>query len=287
MAIPILKNWKNYFEYENEGLGSSYERVVLNRKLKTICKYFSVKNVLEIPAFGFTGISGINSVQLAKNRISVYLVDHEKERLDMINSIWKKLNLNFQGKYLSNYNSLPFEDNQFDLSWNFSALWFVENLEIFLTELARITSKVIFINVPNRAGIGFLSQKLLGKNELKTLLKEENIFPKNIKRSMRKLNWQLIDSDFIDCPPWPDIGMSKENFLKIFGLDWLIKKNKENKSISIMNYYNGIEPDFVQRMMKYYWFEKSVPDFVKRFWAHHRYFLFIPENNKLNTENTE
>ena len=177
MAIPILKNWKNYFEDEDEGLGSSYERVVLNRKLQTICKHFAVKNVLEIPSFGFTGMSGINSVQLAKNGISIFLADHEKERLDMINSIWKKLNLNFQGKYLPDYNSLPFEDNQFELSWNFSALWFVENLENFLTELSRVTSKVIFLNVPNRAGIGFLSQKFLGKCELKTLLKDENIFP--------------------------------------------------------------------------------------------------------------
>jgi len=150
-------------------------------------------------------------------------------------------------------------------------------LETFLTELTRVTSKVIFINVPNRAGIGFLSQKFLGKDELKTLLKEENIFPENIKRIMRKLNWQLIDSDFIDCPPWPDIGMSKENFLKIFGLDWLIN-NKEQKPISIINYYRGIDPDFEQQMMKYYWFEKTVPNFVKRFWAHHRYFLFIPDN---------
>ncbi len=286
MAIPILKNWKDYFDNEDEGLGSSYERVVLNRKLQTICKHFAVKNVLEIPSFGFTGISGINSVQMAKNGISVSLADHEQERLNLIESTWKKLNLKLQGSYLPDYNSLPFEENQFDFSWNFSALWFVENLENFLAELARVTSKVIFINVPNRTGIGFLSQKFLGKKDLKTLLKEENIFPENIKKTMHKLNWQLIDSDFIDCPPWPDIGMSKENFLKNFGLDWLII-NKEQKSISIMNYYRGIEPDFEQEMMKYYWFEKSVPNFVKRFWAHHRYFLFIPEKNKLNTENTE
>jgi len=71
MAIPILKNWKNYFDDENEGLGSSYERVVLNRKLQTICKHFAVKNVLEIPSFSCrprTRAIGYDKLNLEKTK---------------------------------------------------------------------------------------------------------------------------------------------------------------------------------------------------------------------------
>jgi hypothetical protein len=33
MAIPIINNWQKYYPVAHEGLGSSYERIVLNRLL--------------------------------------------------------------------------------------------------------------------------------------------------------------------------------------------------------------------------------------------------------------
>ncbi len=279
MAIPILKNWERYFSNTDEGLGSSYERIVLNKKLESICRHFNISSVLEAPSFGFTGLSGINSMGLAKNGKMITLLDNDESRIELIGKIWEEMELFLKIGYSEKFNSLPFANDSFDLSWNFSALWFVDNLSVFLKELSRVTSQAILLCVPNRSGMGYISQKILGFKELKKHLKEENILPQNIKMEMKNNGWMLIDSNYIDCPPWPDIGMPKEKFLKIFGLSWLIKK-KEHIPMTIIDHYNGNDPDFSEKMMSHFWFEKKAPKILKTFWAHHRYFLFIPEKRR-------
>ncbi|MCF7794251.1 MAG: class I SAM-dependent methyltransferase [Candidatus Cloacimonetes bacterium] len=280
MAIPILKSWQNYFENPDEGLGSSYERIILNRKLDQICLTFGVQKVLEAPSFGFTGLSGINSMNLTKQGKKVSIVDNDKNRLEKIKKVWNDADLDIHAQFSKDFSKLPFSDKSFDLSWNFSALWFAKDLDLFLQEMIRTTRKVIMLCVPNRAGIGYLSQKFLGKDDLKKHLKEDFIIPRNFKRIMIKNNWDLLDSGYIDCPPWPDIGMPKEKFLKIFGLSWLIKSETDPKPLTIMDYYNDIDPDFADKMMQHSWFERSAPNFIKRFWAHHRYFIFVPTKDE-------
>lgn len=279
MAIPIFHTWKNYFSDPDEGLGSSYERIVLNKKLQHICQTFQVKNCLEVPTFGFTGISGINSMQLAKNGINVHLVDHDNERLKMIKNIWKQQSLSADFTFVKNYQDLSFEKDQFDLSWNFSALWLISDLNIFLTSLTKFTKKVIFLCVPNRSGLGYLSQKYLSEEKIENFVNEANIIPKKIISIMKELDWKLFSSDYIDCPPWPDIGMSKEDFLQKFSIK-MNKKTKENDPLTILDYYRDKKPDFAEKMLRFYWWEKIAPNFIKFFWAHHRFLLFIPQKTK-------
>lgn len=279
MAIPILHMWQRYFdENRDEGLGSSYERIILNNTIESICESYDVNKVLEAPAFGFTGLSGINSMGLAQNGRSVSVVDHDAERLKKIHAVWTEAGQTVDGRYVSDYNHLPFDDQYFDLSWNFSALWFVSDLDKFLRELARVTSKVIVLAVPNRKGMGYISQKLAGKDDLKKYLKEDFIIPKNFKMIMGYLGWALKEWNYIDCPPWPDIGMPKEKFLAGIGLKWLLPKEQETKApLTIMDLYTGKDRGFVDKMMQYFWLEKNAPRFFKMFWAHHRYFVFIKD----------
>ncbi len=280
MAIPILKMWKRYFDSDpDEGLGSSYERVVLNRKLKMFVQRFQVQSVLEVPSFGFTGISGINSMELARNGCWVTLVDHDRERLQRIQQVWQQVELPLQAVYVRRYERLPFAAHSFDFSWNFASLWFVAHLSGFLTELTRVTRKAIAIFVPNRLGLGFLMQKTMGRADLRKHFYEKNIRPGIIKQTMHRLGWRLKEADFIDCPPWPDIGMSKGEFLQRLKLGGLLKQRNHTPAqpLTILNYYQGADPDFPHAMMRYYWFEKYSPWLVKRFWAHHRYFLFTRE----------
>ncbi|PID28085.1 MAG: hypothetical protein CSB55_06105 [Candidatus Cloacimonadota bacterium] len=274
MAIPILKFWKKYYENPDEGLGSSYERIILNNKLMQICKLMKIESVLEAPSFGFTGLSGINSMEAAKNGKKVTIVDHDKERIDLIKKTWASVNLPLETAFSDNYSELPFDDGSFDLSWNFSALWFVRDLEVFLSELDRVTRKVILICVPNRAGIGFLNQKYTGKNDLKKYLKEEFIIPRNFKKILEDSGWQKMSSGYIDCPPWPDIGMAKEDFLKKFGIK-IPQKDSEHEPVTVMDYYSGKSPDFPEKMMKLSFVENNAPELFKMFWAHHRYFFFV------------
>ncbi len=281
MAIPILKNWQNFFrENPNEGLGSSYERIILNQKLEEIMEDNNSESILEVPSFGFTGISGINSMGLAKSGKSVTVLDHDQKRLELIKQVWAKTDIKGNFNYQQNFDKLNFSNNSFDMSWNFSALWFVNNLNNFLSELTRTTRNAILICVPNRNGLGYLSQKYISGADLKEQLNERYIIPKNIISTMNKLDWKLVEWDYIDCPPWPDIGMEKEKFLEIFHLDFLMKLKKDSsekkENLCILDFYRDEKPQFDQKMLKYAWLEKIAPHVIKFFWAHHKYFLFKP-----------
>ena len=281
MAIAIMKSWQTYFDVtRDEGLGSSYERVILNRKLEAIRQQYAVRSVLEAPAFGFTGLSGINSMGLAQKGVNVSLLDHDRERVKRIREVWTEVGLPLDAGVVDDYSHLPFKTRTFDMSWNFAALWFVQDLDQFLSELARLTSKVIVIGVPNKSGIGYWIEKLSSGVDLDSTVHEQNILPKRIVRSMKRHGWQLAEYAFFDAPPWPDIGMKKEDFLGILGLGSLTRHKdapSPSQPLTIMDYYTGKDAEFENKMLKHYWWERVAPRPIKLFWAHHRILRFEPQ----------
>ena len=105
MAIPIINNWESYFHHPDEGLGSSYERVILNDILLEIVKRYQIDSVLESPAFGFTGLSGINLMELARQGIRISLEDHDASRLELIRGLWKQAQLPLDSRFNPDYTS--------------------------------------------------------------------------------------------------------------------------------------------------------------------------------------
>ncbi|MFZ0389376.1 MAG: methyltransferase domain-containing protein [Calditrichia bacterium] len=276
MAIPIINMWKDYFTVSrDEGLGSSYERIILNIILLKLCERLGIRTVLECPSFGFTGISGINSLGLAKKGRSVTIVDHNPERIELIKKIWHEADESAEFIYSDDYVELPFNDKQFDLSWNFAALWYVKDLNTFLSELSRISGKAVFLGVPNPSGLGFNLLKFFGKKHLQNGIHQEYMQPSNFIPIMEYLGWKLTEQDYFDIPPWPDIAMPKEKLLAKVGLSGFLNKQNEEKSpLNIMDYYKGEKPEFEQDMLKYSWLENRASGPVKWLWAHHRYFIF-------------
>jgi hypothetical protein len=176
-ALPILDIWKTYFEVDrNEGLGSSYERIMLNRKLSAWQQRYGFKTALEAPSFGFTGLSGINSLWLAKQHgVAVTVVDTDQERLNLIQGLWQEANVAMAPVCVANYQRLPMETKSVEFSWNFAALWFAGDPMTFLAELARVTRQVMVISVPNQQGLGYCLRKYLAKGEFERLLNEQAI----------------------------------------------------------------------------------------------------------------
>lgn len=280
MAIPIINSWQDYYPTAHEGLGSSYERIILNRLLLRLYEAGEYENALEAPCFGFTGITGISLVALAQKGCQVMLEDHDPLRTSLIRKSWQQLDLPLQIRLNPGYNKLDYADKSVDFGFNFSALWFVQNLPEFIAEFCRVIKKDILLCVPNQDGIGF-------KGQLKGYSRQEypdlypgHIDPKSIVWLMKKEGWNLVKQGYIDCPPWPDIGMSKEDFFaQKLGRDRTATdeqpKEVENP-LSIMPYYQGEDPGFERRMLKLYPFELLAPRFFKRIWAHHYYMLFRP-----------
>jgi SAM-dependent methyltransferase len=274
-----MRNWQTYFDVNrDEGLGSSYERIVLNRKLDAVRQQFAVETVLEAPSFGFTGLSGINCVGLARKGVEVSLLDHDRERAKRVRNVWAELGMCANIALVDDYSDLPFPSQAFDMSWNFAAMWFVDDLDQFLSELARVTSKVIVIGVPNRSGTGYWLEKLSAGVDVASAVHEQHIIPRHIARSMERVGWCLTEYSFFDAPPWPDIGMKKQDFLGILGLGSLVRQQDTTRpSLSIVDHYAGRAPAFEHDMLKYYWCERIAPRPLKRFWAHHRILRFEPQ----------
>lgn len=279
MATPILRTWEKYFENPDEGLGSSYERIVINNVISRLTEAYRVESILECPCFGFTGMSGINLMGEALEGREIFLEDHDSHRLQLIGSIWEELALHFRTNLNPDYKHLEYDDNSIDMAFNFSSLWFAPDLKATLAEIGRVTSKVIMISVPNQHGLGFKVQMKGFQAEDYAELHPANIDPASIIHLLRKQGWRLHESDFFDCPPWPDIGMAKEDFVaQKLGLKWPFPQKPESKkSLSILDYYRGEDLEFRDRMLKYYSFERYAPRWLKKAWAHHFYMVFVPD----------
>lgn len=269
--ITITNSWEDYFVKPDEGLGTTYERFVLHHYFSWLKDRFDVHSVLEAPSFGMTGVSGINSVWWASQGTKVTVVDQSPVRLEAIQKVWSDTGLSADFFCQSPTTAvLPFADGSFDLAWNFAALWHVKDGGKYLTELARVAKKALFVCVPNKQNVCWV---LRPHNATEYDL--NNINTDWITSSLASCGWRMVKTGFFDVPPWPDIAMKKENVLKLVGLGWLAKSAESNggEGRCVLDYFKGQSPNLEKDIMKYGFLEQS-PDWLKKWWAHHRFLLF-------------
>jgi SAM-dependent methyltransferase len=269
--------WKKYLTDYNEGLGVVYERFVLNDYLDRLTEEHAIRTVLEAPLFGMAGVSGINSVPLAQRGCEVTLVDCVQERLGGVIRIWRELSLPARFVFHQDFAHLPFEDDTFDLAWQWAGLWYVSDAESLLRELARVSRKLVFVAMPNHLQVGYLMRKYLIDREFFGTVDERWVEMKRIKAVLRSVGVHFIDQGVLDVPPWPDTVMPAAEVLRRLG----IKSKKleaqftgDGWTWSTMAYYLGQAPDLYARVMKYAWLDRiPLPWQLKLVWAHHRYVL--------------
>ena len=280
---PICWNWKHYFETRHDGLGTTYERFILHEYFRKIRDQYGVKTVFEAPAFGMTGISGINSMWWAMQGAQVTMVDHSRERLASIEEVWNELSVEARFIYdTGTYASLPFEDKEFDMSWNFAAMKSTLKPERLLRELARVTKKVVFVCLPNRFNPFSLVRKVMQKKT--DLFQPGSISSGTIEKIMTGSGWQIREKGYFDTPPWPDIAMGKEVFFRKMGLTRYAKRLTEDiteeSRICILDHYSGRKKEMKDKILRYAFLENS-PESFKRIWAHHMYYIFTPRHDDL------
>jgi hypothetical protein len=275
--LPILDNWQDYFKNPYEGLGTTYERILLHSIFKMIDIEFKITTVAEIPIFGMTGISGINSIWWERQGKTVFLFDDHLERLKLIRDTWKSVD-SIMYPICTAFDSLPLVPKSIDLVWNFASLWFIPNLLDFADRIKSYASKIILICVPNRKGIGFLLRKYLF--DIPNSIYLNNIASSTIKNIFTDHNWKFWKEGLFDVPPWPDIPMKKEDLLSKLRLGFLLKmfRGKSNLDqqptpITILDYYADRNPELESQILRYSFLE-NFPKFIKTLWGHHRYFIF-------------
>lgn len=277
LAPLDASRWKKYLTDYNEGLGLVYERFVLNDYLDRIVSQHNIHTVLEAPLFGMAGVSGINSVRLAQRGCAVTLVDDHAERLHEISRIWGELNLRATFVHHPDFAHLPFDDNSFDLAWEWAALWYLPNAEGLLKELVRVSRKLVFIAMPNRVQIGYWMRKYLLERDFVNYVDESWADIHRIKQILRDAKVRFIDEGVLDVPPWPDTVMPASQVLQRLG----IRSKKLDAQFtgaswnwSTMDYYLGRRPELKAMIERYTFLERApIPWQIKAMWAHHRYVL--------------
>jgi hypothetical protein len=271
------EGWKKYLSDYNEGLGLVYERFVLNDFLNSLVDRHAIRSVLEAPLYGMAGVSGINSVELARRGAAVTLVDSNRERLDGVRRIWRELGLPVQLHRVHDFAQLPFSDAAFDLAWEWAGLWYLEDAESLIRELVRTSRRLVFVAMPNRIQVGYLMRKYLIDREFFATVDERWVQIKEIKHVLRDAGVKIIEEGVLDVPPWPDTVMPAAELLERVGIKSQKLQGKfsgDEWVWSTMAYYTGDQPDLYDRVIKYAWLEHApLPWQIKTVWAHHRYVL--------------
>jgi SAM-dependent methyltransferase len=269
--------WKKYLTDYNEGLGLVYERLVLNDYLDHLLREHHVETVLEAPLFGMAGVSGINSVHLAKQGCDVTLVDVNADRLLGIERIWGELGLPCRFVLQEDLAHLPFDDDTFDLAWEWAGLWYLPDASALVSELARVCRHLVFLAMPNRLQPGYWLRKLMVDKGFFKTVDERWANMALIKRTIKQRGVRILEEGVLDVPPWPDTVMPAAELLRrlrirserlegrFSGDDW---------QWSTMDYYKGKRPELRDIVDRYSFLERMpLPWRLKVIWAHHRYVL--------------
>ena len=269
--------WKKYLTDYNEGLGLVYERLVLNDFLDSLLKRYEIATVLEAPLFGMAGVSGINSVYLAQEGCEVTLVDVNSQRLAGIERIWGELDLPCRFVFQEELTSLPFDDDYFDLAWEWAGLWYLPDAASLLAELVRVSRNLVFVAMPNRLQVGYWLRKLLVDREFFQTIDERWANMGLIKRTLRSNALRLVQEGVLDVPPWPDTVMPAAELLSRLGIRSRRAEERfsgDGWQWSTMDYYLGKRPELRQTVDRYALLERvPLPWRLKVLWAHHRYVL--------------
>jgi hypothetical protein len=276
-ATVTEPTWKKYLTDYNEGLGLVYERFVLNDFLLKLKGRYGFVNVIEAPLYGMAGVSGINSVAFARIKTPVTLVDDNAERLAGVQRIWGELGLPAQFAFVDNWSKLPFADNSFELAWNWAAIWHLEDPAALLSELVRVSNKLVFVAVPNPVQVGYQVRKHIVEPEFVKEIDERWTNIALVRRTLEGLGIQILEQGVLDTPPWPDTVMPASQLLGRLGIRSKKLQGKftgEGWRWSTMDYYLDRDPALYGRVMKYSRLERwRLPWRLKQVWSHHRWVL--------------
>ena len=244
----------------DEGLGTVYERIMLNKMFDKIIDEYHPRFILETPIFGMTGLTGINSVQFARRECHVTLCD-TSHPLELARDLWQKLNLPINTVEVASLSkTITLTSNTFDLVWNFAALWHIANAPNLIGEMTRLSKNLVLIFVQNKTQIGYLLRKYVIDKKLFATVHEEWLNTYMIKRTLLSNNFYILKEGIIDVPPFPDVAMP------------VGRKVKSDWSWNVMDYYMGKDDGLLTRLEKYQFIENSNLPF-KKFWSHHRFIL--------------
>lgn len=204
-----MQKLNEYLFVFDEGYGTAYERYALNRFIAQLVHKYGILKILEMPANGVMGIPGINSLGFAELGCEVTVAHPSKAFLENANRIWDALGLDAHF-VKSHWINSEFDDNSFDLVWNFCVYGHFKDPKRVIQEMVRVTRRYICIQFQNIANPGFFIHRLHHRLQ-KEPWNHGEPGKMNISAVMNiasEAGSKIVEIGGIDMPPWPDIPLN-------------------------------------------------------------------------------
>lgn len=253
---------------EVEGFGVDYERYALGKLLYKLARKHEIGNVLEIPAAGAKAMPSIYSLGFGMAGCDVILLNGDESRM----SIWEKLGLKNRVtfKKCADIEHTQFEDDYFDIVWNFAVFPQFRNPQAVIAEMIRVSCRYIAVFSVNGYNMGFPIHRLV-HNLTKIPWTHGNIhlnYPSEIKQLFQENGLKKIKIGLVDCPPWPDSLGFRD-----------VRLHRSNRNLANVDWYSKfidyiLEQKYPKWMKIVYFFESiPVPKMLKMLYSHIFYVL--------------
>ena len=189
---------------EKEVFGVTYDRYVLFQLHTLLAKQLNLEHVIEMPSHGAKAAGSLYSIGFGFAGCKVTLVNPE---IDMMYA-WEDLKIKDRVETVEDVNvyETPFKENQFDLAWNFVTWTELDNPELFLKEMKRISKRYVFLVTCNNFQPGYpwhrLIHKIFGFPWTHGQVKYNHMT--KVKRMFRRAGFNIVEYGAIDTPGWPD-----------------------------------------------------------------------------------
>lgn len=252
---------------QDEGIGSIYERVMLQELMPFILSQTNARTILEFPA---TITKGWDN--------HVLLDDYDVTVADFN----KKLEKQWPFKKKPRFEHVQKSSGTFDLVWNFAL--FHQHQKLF-PAIDMFSKKYVLLFTPNifnwGAPIhwGFHLVTMTGCNHPEN--GPVNLMTANgLAKYVESQGYDVITTGYFDLPPWPDFAFSKKELGKHFPFS-LLWGEKEKSTSSESNNDSNFDPVATNNTVEKsaYWERKGVPRWVESIVAHHQYVL-AEKNNR-------
>jgi len=285
-----IKSIQQYYPLLHEGYGTEYERFAMNKFVAKMVKKYDISTVLEMPANGVMGISGIKSLMFARVGCDVTVSHPSQEFLDNAKKMWDCFGLEANFVKTHWVNSI-FDDNSFDLVWNFCVYEHFDNPEAVIREMLRVTNKYVFLEIQNVHNIGLPVHRLyhLFHNQPWDHGNMRQMKISTLSNIFNGLNAVGTEIGATDMPPWPDINIGlkemlarKKNEIKIEAVPYgelrpQVRTKDLNDIVRDINSFKipKVKDEVVYKLFNiwYYLIETTTPFIFKRFFAHHPYMI--------------
>lgn len=242
---------------EREVFGVTYDRYVLLNLHSILVNSLNLKKIVEMPSHGAKAAGSLYSLGFGKAGADVTLVNPEVEML----SGWEETGLLDKVNYVieKDIYHTGFEDNCFDLAWNFVTWTELEDKKKYINEMKRISSKYVLLVTCNNFQPGYPWHRFLhmwygfpwthGDVEFNHITR--------VKKLFGECGLKVKEYGAIDTPGWPDPSGPRDvrlhrRYSNNTILEQIDNKKKPDWEVPIVEYIkNNSYPGWMKKLGKW------------------------------------